>query len=666
MKRSLVGISVFLALFTTALVSQNRASVLGTVTDPAGAIVANAALELKLTSTGAVFTAASSANGQYTFASLPAGAFELTASVPGFNKYVAQFNLSNGQRLRHDIRLEVGSTSDSVTVTESGEIRVNGGPSNTAGVSAGGGKGKGPAFPAAPAQAPVSALRAHGGQQVAAYDRFGGYYTGFPDSPGVRIRPARGNEEYGHWLENEFTTPANDPLSTFAVDVDTASYSNARRFLTEGQLPPYESVRIEEMINYFTYDYPLPERGKPVSLTTHVIQSPWNPGRLLMQVGLRTLPLAAEDLPPSNLTFLVDVSGSMSPPDRLPLVKQALQMLARQLRSQDRVAMVVYAGTSGLVLPPTPGDRTDIILQAIEHLEAGGSTNGASGIKQAYQVARQSFQSKGNNRVILATDGDFNVGVTGDDELVRLIEDERKSEIFLSVFGVGRGNLKDSKMEKLADHGNGTYAYLDSLSEARKVFVQQMGATLVTVAKDVKLQIEFNPARVREYRLIGYENRILRPEDFNDDSKDAGDLGAGHQVTAFYEIVPAGGTSSGGGIDPLRYEKASAPAPAVRTNELGWVKLRYKAPQGETSELMQWPVSAQVADFHSAPRDVRFAAAVAEYGLLLRHSKFAGNASYDHALETASNALGSDLNGNRTEFLDLVRKAARLSGSHLR
>jgi len=328
--------------------------------------------------------------------------------------------------------------------------------------------------------------------------------------------------------------------------------------------------------------------------------------------------------------------------------------------------MVVYAGTSGLVLPPTPGDRTDIILQAIEHLEAGGSTNGASGIKQAYQVARQSFQSKGNNRVILATDGDFNVGVTGDDELVRLIEDERKSGIFLSVFGVGRGNLKDSKMEKLADHGNGTYAYLDSLQEARKVFIQQMGATLVTVAKDVKLQIEFNPALVREYRLIGYENRILRPEDFNDDSKDAGDLGAGHQVTAFYEIVPTGSNSTGSGVDPLRYGKAPAPQPGVRTNELGWVKLRYKAPQGETSELMQWPVSAQVADFHSAPRDVRFAAAVAEYGLLLRHSKFAGNASYDHALETASNALGSDLNGNRTEFLDLVRKAARLSGSHLR
>ena len=666
MKRSLLGMSVFLALFTTVLVSQNRASVFGTVTDPVGATVANAAVEVKLSTTGAVFTAASGANGQYELASLPAGAFELTARVPGFKKYVAQFNLSNGQRLRHDIRLEVGGTSDSVTVTdqtllktESGEIRINGSPSNTTGISIAAGKGGGGArqFPAAP----QVLFQGQQGQQASAafYDSFG-RYRGYPG------RPIVGNEEYGHWLENEFTTPANDPLSTFAVDVDTASYSNARRFLTEGQLPPYELVRIEEMINYFTYDYPLPERGKPVSLSTHVIQSPWNPGRLLMQVGLRTQPLAAEELPPSNLTFLVDVSGSMSPPDRLPLVKQALQMLARQLRSQDRVAMVVYAGTSGLVLPPTPGDRTDIILQAIEHLEAGGSTNGASGIKQAYQVARQSFQSKGNNRVILATDGDFNVGVTGDDELVRLIEDERKSGIFLSVFGVGRGNLKDSKMEKLADHGNGTYAYLDSLQEARKVFVQQMGATLVTVAKDVKLQIEFNPALVREYRLIGYENRILRPEDFNDDSKDAGDLGAGHQVTAFYEIVPTGSNSTGSGVDPLRYGKAPAPQPGVRTNELGWVKLRYKAPQGETSELMQWPVGAQVADFHSAPRDIRFAAAVAEYGLLLRHSKFAGNASYDHALETASNALGSDLNGNRTEFLDLVRKAARLSGSHLR
>jgi len=470
-------------------------------------------------------------------------------------------------------------------------------------------------------------------------------------------------------VENEFTTPAADPLSTFAVDVDTASYSNARRFLNEGQLPSYESIRTEELINYFTYDYPLPERGKPVSLTTHVIRSPWNPGRLLMHVGLRTQPLAAEDLPPSNLTFLVDVSGSMSPPDRLPLVKQALQMLARQLRPQDHVAIVVYAGSSGLVLPPTPGDRTNIILQALERLEAGGSTNGAGGIRQAYQVARQSFQSKGNNRVILATDGDFNVGVTSDDELVRLIEDQRKSGIFLSVFGVGRGNLKDSKMEKLADHGNGTYAYLDSLSEARKVFVQQMGATLVTVAKDVKLQIEFNPARVKEYRLIGYENRLLRPEDFSDDTKDAGDLGAGHQVTAFYEIIPTGSTSTGGGVDPLRYQASAVPEPAVRNsrpNELGWVKLRHKAPQGDSSQLLEWPVSAQIAEFRDAPRDVRFAAAVAEYGLLLRHSKFAGNASFDHALETASNALGSDLNGNRTEFLDLVRKAARLSGVRVR
>jgi Ca-activated chloride channel homolog len=475
---------------------------------------------------------------------------------------------------------------------------------------------------------------------------------------------APNTEEYGQFVENEFAAAASDPLSTFGVDVDTASYSNIRRFLNEGRLPPHDSVRIEELVNYFTYDYPLPERGKPVSLTTRVVTNPWNRQRLLLHVGLRTQPLAAEDLPASSLTFLVDVSGSMSPQDRLPLVKQALQMLVRQLRSQDRVSLVVYAGSSGVVLPPTNGDRSDVILGAIDRLDAGGSTNGAGGIRLAYQMARQSFQKNGNNRVILATDGDFNVGVTSDDELVRLIENERKSGVFLSVLGVGRGNLKDSKMEKLADHGNGTYAYIDTLSEARKVLVQEMGATLVTVAKDVKLQIEFNPARVKSYRLIGYENRILRPEDFNDDRKDAGDLGAGHQVTALYEIIPEGSSETGASVDGLRYQNSiqQAPRSGSHTQELAWVKLRHKNPQSDSSELLEWAVPAGSMAFESAPRETRFAIAVAEYGLLLRHSKFAGGASFSHTLKTASDAVGSDLAGHRTDFLDLVRRAAALSG----
>jgi Ca-activated chloride channel family protein len=395
------------------------------------------------------------------------------------------------------------------------------------------------------------------------------------------------------------------------------------------------------------------------------MKSPWNPGRQLLHIGLRTAPIASEDLLPSHLTFLVDVSGSMMSPDKLPLVQQSLQMLTRQLRPQDTVALAVYAGAAGAVLPPTRGDQQQVILDAIGRLQAGGSTAGAAGIRLAYQLARQSFDKKANNRVILATDGDFNVGVTSDDELVKLIEQERKSGVFLSVLGFGTGNLQDAKMEKLADHGNGNYAYVDSLREARKVFVQEMGATLVTVAKDVKLQIEFNPARVKEYRLVGYENRLLRPEDFNDDTKDAGDMGAGHQVTAFYEIIPTDSRETSAGVDELRYQQQPRrTAPQVNHgDEFGWMKLRYKAPQGDTSELLEWALGARSVEFDKAPRDVRFAAAVAEYGMLLRHSKFAGNASFSHVIATANDSLGQDLDGYRADFLDLARRAANLSGA---
>lgn len=642
MQRKLVGIGVSLALFATVLISQNSgggASVFGTITDQAGAVVANAPVELRASATGGRWSTISNGTGQYDIGNLSAGAYEATVTVAGFKTFKAAFALKEGERLRRDVVLEVGSAADSITVmsaapllsTEAAQMQVQGRPM---------------------AMARMMPNVGFAGRQMDVRDGRG-YNRGVP-----------GTEEYGHFVENEFTTPANDPLSTFSVDVDTASYSNVRRFLNDGQLPPAESVRIEELVNYFSYDYALPEPGKPVSMTTNLIRSPWNPQRLLLHVGLRTQPLAAEDLPPSHLTFLVDVSGSMMSADKLPLVKQSLQMLVRQLRSQDSVSFVVYAGSSGVVLPPTRGNEQQRILDAIGRLEAGGSTNGAGGIRLAYKMARESFGKKANNRVILATDGDFNVGVQSDDELVRLIEQERQSGVFLSVLGFGTGNLKDSKMEKLADHGNGTYAYIDSLSEARKVFVQEMGATLVTVAKDVKLQIEFNPARVKEYRLVGYENRVLRPEDFNNDAKDAGDLGAGHQVTAFYEIAPAGSTDSGD-VDPLRYQdQGRRPARDTRSTELGWVKLRHKAPQSSSSELLQWPITGGAAEVRSVARDVRFAAAVVEYGLLLRHSKFAGSASYQHVLTTASEAVGPDLAGHRTDFLDLVRRAAALSGEH--
>jgi len=632
MQRKIAWLGACLLLCATVLISQNpqtHASIGGTITDPAGADVRSAPIELKATSNGALWNTVSSNRGQYEIGNLDAGKYTLTVTAPGFKVYRASVQLPSKGRVRRDIRLELELVSDSLQISKARNAV---------------------AFPPAPAAEPMAALAIG-----RAFARDASEYEYRPS------RGIRGTEEYGHFVENEFTTPEKDPLSTFSVDVDTASYSNVRRFLNDGQLPPPESVRIEELINYFGYDYALPEAGKPVSMTTNLIRSPWNSNRLLLHVGLRTQPIASEDLPPSHLTFLIDVSGSMNSPDKLPLVQQALQMLVRQLRPQDSVSLVVYAGSSGVVLQPTRGSEQQRILQAIGRLSAGGSTNGAGGIRLAYQMARQSFVKKANNRVILATDGDFNVGVSSDDELVRLIEQERQSGVFLSVLGFGTGNLKDSKMEKLADHGNGTYAYIDSLSEARKVLVQEMGATLVTVAKDVKLQIEFNPAHVKEYRLVGYENRILRPEDFNNDAKDAGDLGAGHQVTAFYEIVPTGG--AGGDVDPLRYQQQGR-RPANASAELAWIKLRHKTPQSDRSELLQWPVATSPTDLRSVSRDVRFAAAVAEYGLLLRHSKFAGSASYQHVLATATNAVGPDLQGHRTDFLDLVRRAAALSSEH--
>ena len=644
MQRKLAGISVSLLLFAGVLISQspqNKSSIVGTISDPAGAVIPNAPVELRVDSSGALWNTVSDSVGKYEIGNLGAGNYTLTVNVAGFKRYTASIKLAANTVLRHDLVLEVGSVSESVTVT--GEVSLLRTESSSVSRIVRGKAGN---------TAPGLAIMQMGGAPYARDARE-------PEYRGRRGVP--GTEEYGHFVENEFSTPEKDPLSTFSVDVDTASYSNVRRFLNDRQIPPPESVRIEELINYFSYDYALPEAGRPVSMTTNLIRSPWNSKRLLLHVGLRTQPVAAEDLPSSHLTFLVDVSGSMMSADKLPLVKQALQMLVRQLRPQDSVSLVVYAGSSGVVLPPTRGSEQGRILDAIGRLEAGGSTNGAGGIRLAYDMARRSFDKAGNNRVILATDGDFNVGISSDDELVRLIEQERKSGVFLSVLGFGTGNLKDSKMEKLADHGNGTYAYIDSLSEARKVFVHEMGATLVTVAKDVKLQIEFNPFQVKEYRLVGYENRVLRPEDFNNDSKDAGDLGAGHQVTAFYEIVPAGGASSED-IDPLRYqEQGRRPARNPRSMELGWIKLRHKAPQADKSELLEWPIAANVQDLRNVSRDVRFAAAVAEYGLLLRQSKFAANASYDHVLATATDAVGPDLAGYRTDFLDLVRKAAALS-----
>jgi len=473
-------------------------------------------------------------------------------------------------------------------------------------------------------------------------------------------------EGYAVIEENEFLDPTRDPLSTFAIDVDAASYANVRRFLREGRLPPRDAVRLEELINYFDYDYADPSGDAPFSFATEISTAPWNPAHRLVHIGVQGRRMEQRELPPANLVFLIDVSGSMQDEAKLPLVKRSLALLVGQLREQDHVSIVVYAGAAGRVLAPTPGSDRERILAAIESLEAGGSTAGGAGIELAYRTARESLISGGNNRVILATDGDFNVGVSSDAELVRLIEEKRREGIFLTVLGFGTGNYQDAKMEQLADHGNGNYAYVDGESEARKVLVQEMGGTLLAIAKDVKVQVEFNPARVQAYRLIGYENRLLAAEDFNDDARDAGELGAGHSVTALYEVVPVGAPSPVRGTDDLRYQQVRPGGAAAAGGELLTVKLRYKEPAGETSRLQEHAVLDRGVELARTSDDFRFAAAVAEWGLLLRESKFRGQASWSDVLGLARGAAGDDRHGYRAEFVRLVEESRRIAGRERR
>jgi Ca-activated chloride channel family protein len=471
-------------------------------------------------------------------------------------------------------------------------------------------------------------------------------------------------EQYDHVAEQGFLNPVNDPLSTFSIDVDTASYSNIRRFLSANTLPPSGAVRIEEMINYFRYEYEAPEGDRPFAVRSEVSRAPWAPDHDLVMIGLNGIEIPLDDVPPRNLTFLLDVSGSMNSRDKLGLVVEGMTELVNTMRAEDHVSIVVYAGASGLVLPPTSGAERGKIIHALERLSAGGSTNGGQGIELAYRVARQNFDSEGINRVILASDGDFNVGTTNRSALVSLIERERESGISLTVLGVGWGNLKDATMEQLADHGNGNYAYLDSIAEARKVLVREGGSTLVTVAKDVKIQVEFNPNRVAGYRLIGYQNRRLDDRDFNDDTKDAGEIGAGHSIVALYEIVPAGLEVNTGDVDPLRYQAPRSDAPDETTDfgdELMTVKLRYKEPTGDRSQLIEHRVSDEASDLEEASTDLRFASAVAAFGMLLQESSYSGEANWDLATDLARNALGQDRHGDRAALLPLIAAAQRLS-----
>lgn len=468
-------------------------------------------------------------------------------------------------------------------------------------------------------------------------------------------------EGYDAIIENRFLTATENPLSTFSIDVDAASYSNVRRILNSGQLPPAGAVRIEEMVNYFQYEYPQPVGEDPFSINTEMADCPWNNKHKLVLIGLQGRKIPTENLPPSNLVFLIDVSGSMDMPNKLPLVKQSIKLLTDQLRPQDKVAIVVYAGSAGLVLPSTDGSNKIKIKDAVDRLEAGGSTAGGAGIKLAYSVAREQFVKEGNNRVILCTDGDFNVGASSDDELERMIEGERKSGVFLTVLGYGTGNYQDAKMQKLADKGNGNHAYIDGFNEARKVLVNEFGGTLFTIAKDVKLQLEFNPSKVQAYRLIGYENRMLNKEDFNNDKKDAGELGSGHTVTALYEIIPVGVKSNFiESVDKLKYQSEDK---KIKSNgsELLTIKFRYKKPDEDKSKLIEHVVLDEKKSLEATSENFRFAASVAQFGLLLVNSEFKQKSSFDMAWKMASGAIGSDVEGYRAEFLQLVKNAKTLA-----
>jgi len=484
-----------------------------------------------------------------------------------------------------------------------------------------------------------------------------GYYTN--DKPVENFE----REGYDNITENKFLKVADNPLSTFSIDVDAASYSNIRRFLNNGQLPPAGAVRIEEMVNYFTYEYPQPENNEPFSINTEIADAPWNKNHKLVLIGLQGKKISTENLPASNLVFLIDVSGSMSSQNKLPLVKASMKMLVDQLREEDKVAIVVYAGAAGLVLPPTTGENKNEIKEAIDKLESGGSTAGGAGIKLAYKTAKEYFVKGGNNRVILCTDGDFNVGESSDDAMERMIEAERKSGVFLTVLGYGMGNYQDAKMQKLADKGNGNHAYIDGITEAKKVLVNEFGGTLFTIAKDVKLQIEFNPAKVQGYRLIGYENRMLAKEDFNDDKKDAGELGSGHTVTALYEVIPVGVNSSFlKNVDSLKYQQNTERlSKSSNTDEILTVKFRYKAPDGDVSKLIVHPVKDKQIPIARTSDNFRFAASVAQFGMLLRNSEFKSNASYNDVISLARKAKGYDEEGYRSEFIRLVESAQMLA-----
>ncbi len=634
-----------LAILPASVLTQaTTGAIEGRVTDSSRAVLPGVTVIADGASVGVHRQATTNAQGTYVLAGLPAATYRVRAELAGFARTEMEVKVPAGQTVKLDMTLSVGALTETVSVTGSAPV-VN--TQSSAAVSTFVPNARGAV--------------AGGAAAVSGHPHYPPPAHVYPPPwwhPGAPFNTT----SFDKIDENGFVKASDTPLSTFSVDVDTASYSYVRRMLLTGVLPQKDAVRIEELLNYFHYDYPNPAGSVPFSITTEVSACPWNTRHLLVHLGLQAKRLERREMPPRNLVFLLDVSGSMGSPDKLPLVKAAMQMLARRLTPRDAVAIVVYSSASGVVLRPTPGDQQDCILEAIDRLQAGGSTNGADGLATAYHLAREHFHREGINRVILASDGDFNTGMWDRDGLMRLIEEERKTGIALSVLGVGTDNLKDGMLEQLADRGNGNYAYLDSLEEAHKVLAREASATLVTVAKDVKIQVEFNPAQVTAYRLIGYENRALKADEFTDDAKDAGEIGAGHSVTALYEILPAGVASDVPLSDELRYQRRrEVPAAAATSGELMWVKLRYKHPDAETSTPLDVVVRAPRRGELRLTSNGGFSAAVAAFGMLLRDSRYKGDASWRLAVDLAQRYRGEDPDGSRAQFAHLIEMAEGLS-----
>ena len=621
MRMSVKSFSKFfvLGMFAMSLVSlmllqaDGVTEIRGRVTDDQGSTIPGVAVKIVEQKTGKEYTSTTDAKGAFHFKNIVPGTYDLYAGIPGFIPFEKKgIKVSSDKSVEINIQLKMD-----VLMLKDSEKGLGG---VVGGVVA----ERAPAVRTKSAQFPVSV------------------YTPY------------NTEEYSRIYENRFFNTLHNPLSTFSIDVDTASYANVRRFIRTHQIPLKDAVRIEEMINYFDYDYPIPKKNKPFSIYTEISSCPWNEDHKLVHIGLQGRELTADEQSPSNLVFLLDVSGSMRTPNKLPLLQTAFKLLVKELDSKDKVSLVVYAGAAGVVLPSTSASKKAEVIEAVDRLRAGGSTAGGAGIKLAYKTAMENLIPNGNNRVILATDGDFNVGVSSTSELVRMIEEYREKGVFLTVLGFGMGNYKDNRMEQLADKGNGNYFYIDNILEAKKVFMTDLTGTLFTIAKDVKIQIEFNPAKVKAYRLIGYENRILDDEDFADDTKDAGELGSGHTVTALYEVIPYGSDEEAAEISELKYQDVKIDPKAFKSPEAMTVKLRYKEPDGKKSKLIQAPVLDKDISLDKASDNFKFSAAVAEFGMLLRDSEYKGTTDFESILMLAREGKGNDKHGYRAEFIKLT------------